>query len=691
MFGRDRETAELIGLIAEGHPMITVVGPPGVGKKALIARVQAQADAAQVVLQASRKPFGVHGERIFRLRPLAEFDAVQLFQARAAEKGRTCGPDDEAYVRAIVRRLDRLPRLLEWAADLTGLLSLKELRRKLDRSLVELFEGLDALMRPSWKSLGERARTVLSQLSVFPGSFTLDACEAILGEPHLHEPLSELIEASLLHREEERLALYAPARGPMFGPLARKHAEHYLGHLERRCDRNTCLQDASAVDLLQAEQDNLLAIHGRFVGSDPPLAARAALLLDALFSIRGPFDRHLEILDASIASASTPELLRARGEALRTRRRLTEARADLEAALAQADLELAILCRQELGILAREEGDLEKGRALLERALADAPRWAAGILLGNLGTLHRYAGELELAADRYRDALAVHRQIGNRRSEMIVLGNLGHLFVLREELDQAKESYRAALSILEDLSDPRSEAIILAHLGAIDAWRGDSRSAEWMFERALALVTALDDRPMKSLCLAELGALHLDPARFAEARRALAGLDAPGWGQTIAILEGFLDLDRAQVRLDAVLDDVRSAHTEFLRLAVARLSDRLRSRERLSPSSESWKASRDGAWFETKGARTDLENRVPLKRIFARLIDARRSAPNTTVSLAEIIRAGWPGEDLIPHSATTRAYVAISTLRRLGLKDVLVSRDGGYLLLGSVPLDFSDP
>ena len=42
--------------------------------------------------------------------------------------------------------------------------------------------------------------------------------------------------------------------------------------------------------------------------------------------------------------------------------------------------------------------------------------------------------------------------------------------------------------------------------------------------------------------------------------------------------------------------------------------------------------------------------------------------------------AGWPGERMHPEAASNRVYVAITTLRKLGLKPVLVRRDDGYLL-----------
>jgi hypothetical protein len=45
-----------------------------------------------------------------------------------------------------------------------------------------------------------------------------------------------------------------------------------------------------------------------------------------------------------------------------------------------------------------------------------------------------------------------------------------------------------------------------------------------------------------------------------------------------------------------------------------------------------------------------------------------------------VIRAGWPQEKIGLDAALNRAYVALSSLRKKGLKGVLVSTSGGYAL-----------
>lgn len=57
-----------------------------------------------------------------------------------------------------------------------------------------------------------------------------------------------------------------------------------------------------------------------------------------------------------------------------------------------------------------------------------------------------------------------------------------------------------------------------------------------------------------------------------------------------------------------------------------------------------------------------------------------------TVPKEELVEAGWPGEVLHPDAAASRIYTAIRQLRGFGLGEVLLNRDGGYLLDAGVPV-----
>ncbi len=76
----------------------------------------------------------------------------------------------------------------------------------------------------------------------------------------------------------------------------------------------------------------------------------------------------------------------------------------------------------------------------------------------------------------------------------------------------------------------------------------------------------------------------------------------------------------------------------------------------------------------------DLSRHRVLWRILLRLLEERRALPGRAVELGALREAAWPGERMLPEAARARVYVAISSLRKLGLRDVIVKRDDGYLV-----------
>ena len=77
---------------------------------------------------------------------------------------------------------------------------------------------------------------------------------------------------------------------------------------------------------------------------------------------------------------------------------------------------------------------------------------------------------------------------------------------------------------------------------------------------------------------------------------------------------------------------------------------------------------------------TSLETRVPLRRLLSALVRQRMHSPNQPLSVQAAFEEGWPGERAHPDAAATRVYTAIFSLRRLGLRGLLVRRRGGYML-----------
>ncbi len=95
----------------------------------------------------------------------------------------------------------------------------------------------------------------------------------------------------------------------------------------------------------------------------------------------------------------------------------------------------------------------------------------------------------------------------------------------------------------------------------------------------------------------------------------------------------------------------------------------------------------DARWFRLAGGkRVDLGRRRAVRLLFLRLAEVRVATPGRALGMDDLLEAGWAGERVIPEAGWNRVYVALNTLRTLGLKAALVTRDDGWLLDPEVPL-----
>jgi hypothetical protein len=97
----------------------------------------------------------------------------------------------------------------------------------------------------------------------------------------------------------------------------------------------------------------------------------------------------------------------------------------------------------------------------------------------------------------------------------------------------------------------------------------------------------------------------------------------------------------------------------------------------------------DGTWFRApRGPRVDLARRKPLARNHARLGKERLERPGAPLASRALQDAAWPGERILHAAGAHRVRVAVSTVRKLGLADLLVTTAEGYALDADVPLVF---
>jgi predicted ATPase/DNA-binding winged helix-turn-helix (wHTH) protein len=282
------------GLIAflQGKRMLLVLDSCEhvIGTVAALAECVFQ-EAPQVhILATSRELLRVEGERIHQLPPLESppdepdltaakilaFPAARLFVERVAASGRSLqlNDTDAATVGEICRRLDGIALAIELAAGRVNAYGIQETATLLNHRFRLLWSGrrtallrhqtLGATLDWSYHLLTERERIVLRRLSIFVGTFTLDAARDVaswngVDDDEIVTDLGSLVSKSLIAVDSSatitRYRLLDTARAYVHEKLvecgevegmARRHAAYYLALLEHTGAIVTVASQASA-------------------------------------------------------------------------------------------------------------------------------------------------------------------------------------------------------------------------------------------------------------------------------------------------------------------------------------------------------------------------------------------------------------------------------------------------------------
>jgi predicted ATPase/class 3 adenylate cyclase/DNA-binding CsgD family transcriptional regulator len=173
------------------------------------------------VLATSREPLGVGGETTWRVPPLTAYDAESLFveRARQSRPNFTFDAANADTVAGVCRRLDGIPLAIELAAARVRALSVERILAGLgdrfrllaggSRTALPRQQTLQASIEWSHDLLSARERVALRRLSVFAGSFDLDATEAVIAggdvtEVEVLDLLVALVTKSLVQADEDK-------------------------------------------------------------------------------------------------------------------------------------------------------------------------------------------------------------------------------------------------------------------------------------------------------------------------------------------------------------------------------------------------------------------------------------------------------------------------------------------------------
>jgi DNA-binding SARP family transcriptional activator/tetratricopeptide (TPR) repeat protein len=131
---------------------------------------------------------------------------------------------------------------------------------------------------------------------------------------------------------------------------------------------------------------------------------------------------------------------------------------------------------------------------------------AEAAMHGNLGTLHWKLGEFETSAGHYRQALELHRSLGNASAEAGALNNLGLVHMESGDLVAAREVLQACLALKSGPNGVRTgRSTVLISLGMLAIETGDLGEARTHLTESLKISTAQGLKGSEATCRNFLG------------------------------------------------------------------------------------------------------------------------------------------------------------------------------------------
>lgn len=566
------------------------------------------------VLATSRQPLSVEGELVWQVPPLrvpaeGETDVDALIACPAVALFAACATavwprfalnafvaDDVAN---ICRRLDGIPLAIELAAARVVTMTPREIARHLEDQ-IGLPGDADLRFEPRHRTLmsaidwshallSDSERSLLHCLSVFVGTFELEAVVAVCGgwtgsQAEIPELLARLVSKSLVvatgaggrFRLLETIRAYAAKKLEQdYGTadLRTAHARFFVG-LAERAERE--LAGPSQLEWfarIAAERPNLRAALEWSLGcgrGEWALRLTGALVL--YWRVRGPYAEGRELLGLAL-SADADDVTELRAKALWGAGFLAQMAGDESGAVPLLQESLACYraarddggCARVLLIFpdaGSGDDDPAAGDAYLDECVRLARRagdpWCLAHALGKRALRARDPGEWAAAGADFTECLAVARGAGDLQGLRYGLIGLGGLRVDCGDYAEAEALLAEAVEVTAALGETYDQAVALTSLGKLALGRGQYARAATHLREALALLR-----------------VH-EPAWAWHGTRALLA--------TVAHAQG----DRPRAR--SILDEVAVANPDSVPVALgyARLAvdagDLARARELLEPA-----------------------------------------------------------------------------------------------------------
>lgn len=497
------------------------------------------------ILVTSQEALGVGGEQVWRVPSLSvpppsqphqlpsnaplsmeqvgASEAVQLLleRARAVRPDFDLTQENAPVLAQICQRLDGLPLSIELAAARVQVLSVQQIAARLDdrfhlltggsRTALPRQQTLDATLAWSHALLSEPERILFRRASVFAGSWTLEAAEAVcagdgLATEEVLDCLAQLVNKSLAfvetHEPEARYRLletmrqYGRERLEAAGEapwIHQRHLEDVLALTRLAQGYFQGVEQAAWVQRLEREAANLRAAFDWALASGAEVQAlELAAQLFPFWLVHGQEEEGIEWLEAALLGTDYLELTAARAQALWACGTLASRQGDYPQARHRLDASLAAFralgqalgvarAQAQLGWLALQQSDPSAAQACLAEGLPvleqQGALWELPVASDALGRLAFEQGDLTLARAHVERDLAQARALGSPWQLGRVLTYLGELTYFEGQYAEAERLAAEALRCFEAVGNPNQIAMTLGNLGSMARAQGDLRRA----------------------------------------------------------------------------------------------------------------------------------------------------------------------------------------------------------------------
>jgi tetratricopeptide (TPR) repeat protein len=450
------------------------------------------------------------------LQAIQESEAVKLFTARAIATSSNFEvvQSNAPIVAQICQRLDGIALAIELAASRVKLLKVEQIASRLDDAFRLLTGGnrtalprqhtLRALIDWSYNLLSDEEKTVMRQLSVFVGGWTLEAAESVCDNPNMLELLTHLVDKSLVavdleHGDEARYYLletirqYAREKLNDSGEgeqIRLRHLDYFLGLVQREEHKIYGAGQVEWLQKLEDEHENLsIALEWSLEGD----VIKGQQLMASLWwswHEAGHNSEAYKWLERMLVA--TPE----------------------EDSLVKAKLLSGI------GWLTEKLEDRETADArsvAMFRKLGDEAGAAFPLCSSGINAYWRFA--YEEATQKVEDSLILFQAAGNRWGVRHVMGILGYIVEAQGNFTQAQEYYEKSLEISKDIDDQDGIAWTLYLMGRLAELQENPERALKLYEEAVNIVRAVKMKPVESWTLSRMGSVLLQKGDYEHSQR----------------------------------------------------------------------------------------------------------------------------------------------------------------------------